>query len=189
VKNGFDPKIYANRLEVAKLSHLHNDRTPESRKEKTNFTALSKMLAEAIKEVPQNPEAGLKAAQLSTQFIMETFPDRKLDSGRAASLGQFRMMEQQLKEVRKPEEFLKHFKEAFGSKLDFRDYAAKDGFSTLVRSRRQVIHNDSLGFGASEQKMFCQRRSELMTAVDKQYGVMRDAALGLDKNSKKGTKR
>jgi hypothetical protein len=143
-------------------------------------------LSEAIKTAEQDPEGGLLVAEQCARFILEALPDAEQDDGRAVILSQFETLEYMLAVVRKPGEYLTSMQKRFGPKLDPRDYDKGDAFNSIITSQRNRIYKDGQSgvFAGHEEKLFCRKQRELLSAVEKGYNGLRDQALGLPPKTK-----
>jgi hypothetical protein len=178
-KIGLRNKV-AFQLDAAKFQRFTRDNSSVQKAYQAVFRNLTKALDQAITIAGNNPEEGLIIAKLCTRFVLEAMPDPVQDGGRATALSQFRMLENCLKEVRRPEEYLANMQEQFGPNLDPRKYTSgHDAFRSIIKSQRQKLYAEGQGFNSQSERNFCTKRSELLAAVERGYDRLREQALGV----------
>ena len=101
-------------------------------------------------------------------------------------LSQFETLGNMLAVLRKPGEYLASMQKRFGPNLDPRNYTKGDAFNSIISSQRNRIYKDGQSgvFAGHEEKLFCRKQRELLSAVEKGYNRLRDHALGLPPKTK-----
>jgi hypothetical protein len=140
----------------------------------------------AIKQAQTDPELGVVISRECIRFTMLTMPDPAQEPGRATSLSQCQALEDMLAKVRKPEQYLTEMKKQFGPNLDPRQFpTAQDAFHSIIKSQRNKIYTEGKGLNIPTEQIFCRKRIDLLSAVEKGYDLLRDQALGINRGPKK----
>jgi hypothetical protein len=158
--------------------------------QKAYITALKKLAKDidaANKASMTDPEFGISVSRICFQFTLLAMPDPAQESGRATSLSQCQTLEDLLSKVRKPGQYLAEMQKQFGPDLDPRNYpASQDAFNSIIKSQKNRIYQESKGLNTHAEQVFCRKRTDLLTEVEKGYNQLRDNALGIDKSQDKG---
>jgi hypothetical protein len=153
----------------------------------TALKKLTKSIDAANKAAMADPEFGVRVSRECLRFTMQAMPDPVQDTGRATALSQCQVMEDCLLKVRKPEQYLAEMQKQFGPDLDPRQFpTSQDAFNSIIKSQKNRIYQESKGLNTHAEQIFCRKRTDLLTSVEKGYDQLRDNALGIDKSQDKG---
>jgi hypothetical protein len=110
-----------------------------------------------------------------------TFVPQRLHTILLCILGILKL-EDLLAKVRSPKRYLAEMQNQFGPDLDPRQFpASQDAFNSIIKSQKNRVSQESKGLNTLEEQVFCRKRNEFLTAVEKGYNKLRDNALGVDK--------
>jgi hypothetical protein len=158
--------------------------------QKAYITALKKLTKDidiANKDSMTDPELGIHVSRVCFQFTLLAMPDPAQEAGRATSLSQCQTLEDLLSKVRKPKQYLAEMQKQFGPNLDPRQFpTSQDAFNSIIKSQKNRIYQEGKGLNTHVEQVFCRKRTDLLTAVEKGYNQLRDRALGIDKSPQKG---
>jgi hypothetical protein len=165
-------------------TRIERDVSPAQKKNQATLKKVNRILERAIKEAENDPEYGISILRQCTWFVMTAMPNAKQDPKRATMLNQYKTLETCLAEVRQPDEYLTDMKAQFGN-LDPKNYpTATDSVSNIISSQKDRIYRESQGFNTHEEEIFCVRRREFLTVIERAYNKLRNIALGVPSNAK-----